>query len=193
MGTSNRQRAASVTQFELLPVPPGERPENQPWPYYPMILRTSTSHEEGVDRHWSIMTKEFRGKGTELESLVTVEVAVSTGNDGRMKIEEISGTEKIWPADLVLLAIGYAGPENNGIVDSLGVELENRGTISTNDSYATNIPGIFAAGDGRRGQSLVVWAISEGREAAHAVDTYLVGESTLPRKGGSDLPRKAPM
>ena len=110
-----------------------------------------------------------------------------------MKIDELAGTEKSWPADLVLLAIGYSGPEKNGIVESLGVELSGRGAIETNESYETNVPGVFAAGDGRRGQSLVVWAISEGREAAHAVDTYLMGESSLPKKGGADLPRRAPM
>ena len=193
VGTSNRQGAASVTQFELLPVPPDVRPENQPWPYYPMILRTSTSHEEGVDRHWSIMTKAFHGEGSSLESLETVEVEVSTGDDGRMKIQEIPGSEKMWPAQLVLLAIGYAGPEKNGLIESLGIELDGRGAISTDDAYGTNIPGVFAAGDGRRGQSLVVWAISEGREAAYAVDSYLMDSSTLPTKGTGDMPRRAPM
>ena len=193
VGTSNRQKAASVTQFELMPVPPNERPETQPWPYYPMILRSSTSHEEGVDRHWSIMTKRFEGNEDGLQSLVTVDVSVSTDADGRMKIEEVQGSEKTWPAQLVLLAIGYAGPEKNGLIDSLGVTLNERGAISTDDSYATNVPGIYAAGDGRRGQSLVVWAISEGREAAHAVDTYLMGASSLPKKGSGDMPRRAPM
>ena len=193
VGTSNRQKAASVTQFELMPVPPDERPENQPWPYYPMILRSSTSHEEGVDRHWSIMTKRFEGNEDGLQSLVTVEVSVSTDANGRMKIEEVQGSEKTWPAQLVLLAIGYAGPEKNGLVDSLGVTLNERGAISTDDVYATNVPGIFAAGDGRRGQSLVVWAISEGREAAHSVDSYLMGTSSLPKKGSGDMPRRAPM
>jgi len=193
VGTSNRQKAASVTQFELMPVPPNERPENQPWPYYPMILRSSTSHEEGVDRHWSIMTKRFEGNEDGLQSLVTVDVSVSTGADGRMKVEEVQGSEKTWPAQLVLLAIGYAGPEKNGLVESLGVTLNERGAISTDDSYATNVPGIFAAGDGRRGQSLVVWAISEGREAAHSVDSYLMGASSLPKKGSGDMPRRAPM
>lgn len=193
VGTSNRQEAASVTQFELMPVPPNERPEKQPWPYYPMILRSSTSHEEGVDRHWSIMTKRFEGNEKGLQSLVTVDVSVSTDANGRMKIEEVHGSEKTWPAQLVLLAIGYAGPEKNGVVDALGVALNERGAIFTDDSYATNVPGIFAAGDGRRGQSLVVWAISEGREAARSVDSYLMGASSLPKKGPGDMPRRAPM
>ena len=193
VGTSNRQKAASVTQFELLPVPPSERSDDQPWPYYPMILRTSSSHEEGVDRHWSILTKSFEGAGDQVASLVTTEVSISKGDDGRMKLEEIDGTEKPWPAQLVLLAIGYAGPQKEGLVEKLGVELDGRGAISTNETYETNVPGVFAAGDGRRGQSLVVWAISEGREAAHAVDTYLMGKSTLPLKGAGDLPRFAPV
>ena len=193
VGTSNRQGAASVTQFELLPVPPEGRTDDQPWPYYPMILRTSTSHEEGVDRHWSIMTKEFVGEAGEVKSLITVEVNVSTDTDGRMNVEEVQGSEKEWPAELVLLAIGYSGPEKNGLLESLGVSSNERGAIATNESYETNVKGIFAAGDGRRGQSLVVWAISEGREAANAVDTYLEGTSTLPKKGVGDMPRKAPM
>ena len=193
VGTSNRQGASSVTQFELMPVPPDGRADDQPWPYYPMILRTSTSHEEGVDRHWSIMTKEFIGEGERVKSLVTVDVHVTTGSDGKMKIEEVEGSEKEWPADLILLAIGYAGPQKQGLLDSLGVELGGRGAISTDDFYETNVKGIFAAGDGRRGQSLVVWAISEGREAAHSVDKYLMGESSLPKKGDGDLPRRAPM
>ncbi len=189
VGTANRQGAASVTQFELMPTPPEERMPHQPWPYYPMLLRTSSSHEEGVDRHWSIMTRRFEGREGRLESLVTVHVTVGRGADGRMKIEEIAGTEQVWPAQLVLLAIGYAGPEQDGVIGKLGVELTERGAIATDEVYQTNRPGVFAAGDGRRGQSLVVWAISEGREAAHAIDTYLMGRSSLPRKGAGDLPR----
>ena len=190
VGTSNRQGAKSVTQFELMPMPPGERPVDQPWPYYPMVLRTSTSHEEGVDRHWSIMTKRIEGNGESVSSLVTVEVSVERDDQGRMKFAERPGSERQWPADLVLLAIGYTGPEQEGVVAQLDVELHSRGAIATHKGgYQTSKPGVFAAGDSRRGQSLVVWAISEGREAAYEVDTYLMGKSALPRKGAGDLPR----
>ena len=193
VGTSNRQKACSVTQFELMPIPSEERSANQPWPFYPMILRTSSSHEEGVERHWSIMTKRFEGSGDRIDSLVTVDVQVGKDHEGRMTIDEVPGTERTWPADLVLLAIGYTGPQKKGLLDDLGIELTDRGAIATNGNYATNQKGVFAAGDGRRGQSLVVWAISEGREAAHAVDAYLMGESALPVKGAGDLPRAVSM
>ena len=189
VGTANRQGAKNVVQFELMPVPPEERPENQPWPYYPMSLRTSTSHEEGVNRHWSIMTRAFKGADGRVESLETVEVDVQRKPDGRMNFVEQPGTARVWPADLVLLAVGYTGPQQGGLIESLGVELNDRGAIATDDAYSTNVPGIFAAGDGRRGQSLVVWAISEGREAAVSVDEFLAGETVLPQKGHGDLPR----
>ncbi len=190
VGTANRQGAASVTQFELFPTPPGERPVHQPWPYYPMILRTSSSHEEGGDRHWSISTKAFEGTNGHVEHLRTVEVDFNAGGDGRPSLTEVPGTEKVWQADLVLLAIGYTGPETNGMIGRLGLQLDARGTVSTDGSYQTNVPGIFAAGDARRGQSLVVWAISEGREAARAVDAQLSGFIALPTKGEGDLPRR---
>lgn len=188
VGTANRQQAASVVQFELMPTPPGERPDHQPWPYYPMVLRVSTSHEEGADRNWSVMTKSFEGKNGQVTAVHTVNVKVGKDENGRMQITEIEGTEKVWPADLVLLAIGYTGPEPGGLVTDLGLTLNRTGAIETND-YQTSRAGVFAAGDGRRGQSLVVWAISEGREAAHEVDAYLMGASTLPQKGGVDIPR----
>ncbi|MCY4158293.1 MAG: glutamate synthase subunit beta [Bacteroidetes bacterium] len=185
VGTANRQGASSVTQFELLPTPPDERPEHQPWPYYPMILRTGSSHQEGADRHWSIMTKAFEGKNGYVESLKTIR----TDFVGQ-KIIEHSDTQKSWPADLVLLAIGYTGPESDGIVDSLGLKLDHRSNFKTGSDYQTNVPGIFAAGDARRGQSLVVWAISEGREAARHADAYLSGFIALPTKGAGDLPHR---
>ncbi|ARA93055.1 glutamate synthase [Rhodothermaceae bacterium RA] len=187
VGTANRQGAASVTQFELLPMPPQERPAHQPWPFYPMILRTSTSHEEGAERHWSILTKAFLGEDR-VEQLRTVQVALERGDDGRTRIVEQPGTEQLWKADLVLLAIGYLGPEPGGVVEGLGLELDARGNVKCDDDYQTSRPGVFAAGDARRGQSLVVWAISEGREAARCVDEYLVGVSTLRSKGVGDLP-----
>lgn len=187
VGTANRQGAASVTQFELLPIPPDDRSETQPWPYYPMILRTSSSHEEGVERHWSIMTKRFEGSSGRVERLVTVDVV--PGEDGG--VAEIPDTEKVWDADLVLLAIGYTGPERAGVVEGLGVDLTKRGNVSSDTRYMTSVPGVFAAGDMRRGQSLVVWAISEGREAARCVDTWLMDRVVLPTKGAGDLPRVA--
>ena len=190
VGTANRQGAASVLQFEVMPVPPEERPEHQPWPYYPMSLRTSSSHEEGVERHWSILTKAFHGRAGQVAALETVEVDIERDAGGRMQFIERPGTHREWPADLVVLAVGYTGPERGGLLESLGVALDARGAIATDDDYATNVPGVFAAGDGRRGQSLVVWAISEGREAARAVDRYLVGESVLPAKGAGDLPQR---
>lgn len=185
VGTANRQGARSITQFELLPMPPGERPENQPWPYYPMVLRTSSSHEEGANRHWSIMTTAFKGKNGHVESLQTVNVELQ----GR-KVIELEGTKRQWPADLVLLAIGYTGPESGSMVDTLGLRLDKRSNFKTGSDYQTNVPGIFAAGDARRGQSLIVWAISEGREAARHADAYLSGFIALPTKGEGDLPRR---
>lgn len=189
VGTANRQKANSIVQFEVMPVPPEDRPEHQPWPYYPMQLRTSTSHEEGVDRNWATMTKAFEGADGKLKSIRTVEVDISRDENGRMKFDEIAGSEKSWPADLVFLAIGYTGPRKEGLIEKLGVELSPVGNIET-ENYQTNIPNVFAAGDGRRGQSLIVWAISEGREAAHAVDTYLMQKTALPAKGAGDIPRR---
>ena len=185
VGTANRQQAASVTQFELLPLPPDHRPNHQPWPFYPMILRTSTSHEEGVDRHWSLMTKSFEGSEGQINRLRTIQVKLDGG-----RFTEIPGTEQEWPADLVLLAIGYLGPEADALSDSLDIGLDRRGNFSTGSDYQTSSPGIFAAGDARRGQSLVVWAISEGREAARHADAWLSGFMSLPTKGEGDLPRK---
>ena len=189
VGTANRQGAKSVTQFELLPMPPNERPEDHPWPYYPMILRTSSSHEEGVDRHWSIMTKAFTGAGGRVQQLQTVNVEFQRNGDGRPHLHEFENSEQDWPADLVLLAIGYLGPERAGLIEQLGVELDERGNVKADAQFMTSVPGVFTAGDARRGQSLVVWAISEGREAARGVDEYLMQHSHLPLKGVGDLPR----
>jgi len=189
IGTSIRQGAASVTNFELLPKPPAGRPENQPWPFWPMRLRTSTSHDEGAHREWSILTKEFRGENGKVVGLRTVNVLFEQAAEGgRQVMKEIAGSEKEWPADLVLLALGFTGPEPAGIVAQLGVELDPRGNVKTSN-YQSNLQHVFAAGDARRGQSLIVWAISEGREAARAVDLYLMGSSELPSKGNGDLPR----
>ncbi len=190
IGTALRQGAASVVNFELFPKPPTGRPAHQPWPYYPMRLRKSTSHEEGGERFFSIATKEFIGEGGRVKALRTVEIAFEPSpSGGPPKMIERPDTEKVWPADLVLLALGFLGPEPDGVVAQLGVALDARGNIRTDDRYATNIPKVFAAGDGRRGQSLIVWAISEGRECARGVDAWLMGRSDLPTKVGYDLPR----
>ena len=189
MGTSNRHGARSVTQFEVLPKPPERRPEHQPWPYFPIVLNVTTSHEEGAERRWSVLTKDFQGAGGRVEALRTVEVVFETDASGRPVMTELPGTERVWPADLVLLAIGYAGPEREGLVEHLGLELDARGNVWSGEDYMTSRPGVFAAGDARRGQSLVVWAISEGREAARHCDEYLMQRVALPAKGGFDLPR----
>jgi glutamate synthase (NADPH/NADH) small chain len=190
IGTANRQGARSVTNFELLPRPPSDRPANQPWPYWPMRLRTSSSHEEGVQREFGILTKEFIGEGGQVKQLRTVNVEFVGGANGHApRMQEVPGSEREWPADLVLLAMGFVGPEPDGLVARLGVKLDGRGNIETDARYMTSVPGVFAAGDARRGQSLIVWAISEGREAARGADLHLMGRSELPTKGDGDLPR----
>src|SRR5688572_25382326 len=187
VGTSNRQGAKSVTQIELLPQPPNARKEDNPWPNWPMILMTSSSHEEGVNRQWAILTKEFLGDGNgRLTGLKVVDIEWVVGKDGKMGFNEIPGTERVIPCELALLAIGFTGAEKGGMVEELKIELDARGNIKS-ENYMTTQEGIFAAGDIRRGQSLVVWAISEGREAAKAVDTWLMGSSNLESKDESFL------
>lgn len=190
IGTSNRHGAKSVVNFEILPKPTTGRPANQPWPYWPMRLRTSTSHKEGVERFFSISTKEFIGdKDGNLKGLVTTEVEWVFKPGQRPELKEIPNTEKTWDCELALLALGFTGAEST-IAEQLGIEMDFRTNIqATTKDYATNVPGVFAAGDMRRGQSLIVWAISEGRQAAHHVDTYLMGHSDLPLKDDNDLPR----
>ena len=189
VGTANRQGAKSITQFELLPTPPEMRPSHQPWPFMPMVFQTSTSHEEGADRHWSLLTKEFSGDDGFVQELRTVNVLPKKDAAGRMRFVEQPNSEHLWPADLVLLAVGYVGPEPDGVIAQLGVELDERGNVRTDGNYMSSRPGVFAAGDMRRGQSLVVWAIAEGREAARGVDAFLREEATmLPAKGEGDLP-----
>jgi glutamate synthase (NADPH/NADH) small chain len=178
LGTSNRQGASAVYQYELLPMPPEKRTAAMPWPDWPMILRTSTSHEEGVTRDWSINTKYFSGDGGVVKRLHGIRLNWKQ-DGGRMLMEEVPGSEFELECDLVLLALGFLGPEPDGIVGELGLKLDQRGNIAC-DNYHSSVPGVFAAGDARRGQSLVVWAIWEGRECARAVDTYLTGESFLP-------------
>ncbi|MCK5209430.1 MAG: glutamate synthase subunit beta [Cyclobacteriaceae bacterium] len=179
VGTSKRHMAKSVTQIELLAKPPFERSEKDPWPKFPMILRTSTSHEEGVDRQWSILTKEFIGdENGNVKSLRIVDIKWDIGYSGKPEFKEIKGTERDLPCDLALLAIGFVHGETDIIREKTDIELDARGNISTNN-YRTNIENVFAAGDMRRGQSLVVWAITEGREAAREVDKYLMKEESL--------------
>jgi glutamate synthase (NADPH) small chain len=153
-----------------------------------MRLRTSSSHKEGGRRFWSILTKKFIGAAGHLRSLITVNVE-AVAVKGKMQFREVPGTEHEWPTELVLLALGFIGPEPDGVIAQLGVELDRFGNVKSDQNYMTSVPGVFSAGDMRRGQSLVVWAISEGREAARGVDLYLMGYSELPSKGNVDLPR----
>jgi len=174
LGTAIRQHAASVRQLEIMPKPPLERAESTPWPMWPLKLRTESAHEEGGEREWSVTATHFEGdeKGR-VKALHMVNVGAPP------KFEQVAGSEQELPADLVLLAMGFTGPVRTGLVEELGLELTRRGTIQADENYMTSELGIFAAGDARRGQSLVVWAISEGRHAARAIDTYLMGASNL--------------
>ncbi len=180
LGTANRQGATAVHQFELMPRPADERTEDvAPWPYWPMVLRTSSSHEEGVIRDWSINTKSFSGDADgNVTTLHCVRLEWTTDANGRPVMAEIPGSEFEVRADLVLLALGFVGPER-GAIDQLGIELTDRGNVKVDDKWMTTKPGVFACGDMRRGQSLVVWAIWEGRECAREVDAFLVGASDL--------------
>ena len=187
IGTSHRQGAASVVNFELLPQPPQERPESQPWPYWPMRQRTSSSHEEGGSRHWNLLTRRFIGENGRLTALETVAVRWQEANGRPVRFDTVAGSEKIWPVDRVLLALGFVGPEPDTVLAQLGLAIDDRGNIHTGGDYMTSRTGVFAAGDARRGQSLIVWAISEGREAARNVDRFLMGRSDLPEKQCCDL------
>jgi glutamate synthase (NADPH/NADH) small chain len=190
VGTANRQAAKSVTQFELLPKPPEERAAYMPWPTYPMLLKTTTSHEEGVARVWEVATKAFIGdeKGN-LKALQIVDLEWTSAADGRpAKFTEKEGSLREIPCELALLAMGFLHPEPTGMLDELGVELDERGNVkATETGFNTNINKVFTAGDMRRGQSLVVWAISEGRECARKVDIFLTGSTLLESKDASLL------
>jgi len=175
LGTVHRQKAISVHQFELLPMPPKERSPLTPWPLWPMQLRIEGAHEEGGLREWSIATTKFTGdENAHVKHLHGVRVGPPP------KFEPVPGTEFTMDADLVLLAMGFLGPVRNGMIDQLGVKLDARGNVLADENYMSSVPGVFTAGDMRRGQSLVVWAIAEGRKAARGVDQYLMGETTLP-------------
>ncbi|CAN5224898.1 glutamate synthase subunit beta [soil metagenome] len=185
VGTSNRHGAKSVTQIELMPMPPKDRAANTPWPNWPMMLRTSTSHEEGCERQWSINTKAFIGdENGNLKALRLVDLTWKNEN-GRMNMVELPGSERDVPCELALLAAGFLHPQHNGLLDDLGLEYDERGNVKATNYQTTTNPKVFTAGDMRRGQSLVVWAISEGREAARAADCYLMGESRLEAKAVS--------
>jgi glutamate synthase (NADPH) small chain len=182
VGTCNRQKALSVTQFELLPKPPEERTPFMPWPVYPMLFKTSSSHEEGVQRHWAIVTKEFIGdENGNLKALKIVDIEWKFTEENKpASFVEIPESEVEIPCEIALLAMGFIHPQHEGLLNQLEVELDKQGNVkATEKSYHTNISKIFTAGDMRRGQSLVVWAISEGRECARKVDEYLMGYSLL--------------
>ncbi len=175
LGTTHRQKPVSVHQFELLPMPPKERSPLTPWPLWPMQLRVEGAHEEGGIREWSVATSKFKGdENGNVKQLHGVRVGPPP------KFEPVPGTEFTMDADLVLLAMGFLGPVRNGMIEQLGVALDQRGNVSTDENYMSSVPGVFAAGDMRRGQSLVVWAIAEGRKAARGVDQFLMGETKLP-------------
>jgi len=176
LGTSTRQGAASITQLEILPEPPEARPAGQPWPTYPMTFRVSSAHEEAGDRVYSVSTKEFLGdEDGNVRALLLVDVVLENG-----KFEEVAGSEREIPAELVLFAMGFVGPEKPGLVEQLAVDLDERGNVARGKDYQTSVPGVFVAGDAGRGQSLIVWAIAEGRACASAVDEFLTGSTTLP-------------
>jgi glutamate synthase (NADPH/NADH) small chain len=174
LGTTHRQRAKSVQQFEIMPTPPAERDASTPWPLWPLQLRTESSHEEGGIRNWSVNTARFTGdENGRVKQLHGIRVGPPP------KFEALPGTDFTMDAELVLLAMGFLGPVRQGAVEQLGLQIDPRGNIATDASYMSSVPGVFAAGDMRRGQSLVVWAISEGRKAARSIDLFLMGSTRL--------------
>ena len=173
VGSANRQGARKITQLELLPMPPRERSENDPWPLWPKILKTSSSHEEGCERLWSVSTKKFLGDGGRVEKLIGAKVEWTRDESGNFNMNEVPGSDFEIQADLVLLAMGFVHVEHEGLVKGLGVNLNKAGNIAVDNGYMTSIDGVFAAGDSIRGASLVVWAIHQGREAAEAMHVYL--------------------
>ncbi len=178
LGTAHRQGAASVTQLEIMPLPPEKRSEGMPWPTYPMVYRVSSAHEEGGRRMYAVNTLEFTA---DADGNVATQKLVEVTRDENGRFVPVEGTEKEIPAQLVLLAMGFVGPEKGPLLDGLGVELDGRGNVARDHDFMTSVPGVFVAGDMGRGQSLIVWAISEGRAAAAGVDAYLTGRAVLPR------------
>ena len=189
LGTAHRQGAEIIYQYELLSEPPLERSNNNPWPYWPLILRISSAHEEGGTREFSVLTKSFSGENGVLKSLQGVKIEWIQDENGRPIMSEIPGTEFEIEVDLVLLAMGFVHPQQEGIIDQLGIELDGRNNVNTNIQHMTNVDKVFSAGDMHRGQSLVVWAIAEGREAAYHIDKYLMGVTELPQSLPGALPR----
>ncbi|MGI9603124.1 MAG: glutamate synthase subunit beta [Acidimicrobiales bacterium] len=179
LGTAHRQEAASIHQFEIMPQPPDLRPEANPWPTWPMIYRVSSAHDEGGEREYAINTTEFLGSDGKLEALQAVRVEQIIDDNG-MRFEPVPGSEEQFPADLVFLAMGFTGPEPSPLIDDLGIELDGRGNVARDPEYRTNVDGVFVCGDMGRGQSLIVWAIAEGRSCAAAVDAALTGTTQLP-------------
>jgi glutamate synthase (NADPH/NADH) small chain len=180
LGTAHRQGAKSVTQLELLPKPPNERAADNPWPQWPNVFRVSTAHEEGGERLYAVSTQRFVGDDSgRVKTLQAVKVEMIR-KDGRMQFEPVPGSEFDIPAELVLLAMGFVGPERGPLVSDLGLKMTDRGTVWRDARWMTSVPGVFTAGDMQRGQSLIVWAIAEGRSAARGIDQYLMGESALP-------------
>jgi glutamate synthase (NADPH/NADH) small chain len=175
IGTSHRQRAANVANFEIMPRPPNEPAPQTPWPLWPLMLRTSSSHEEGGERDFSVTTRRFIGHEGRVTQLECARVEMVNG-----RLEEVPETTFTLDADLVLLAMGFVHPERGGLLEQLGVELTDRGNVRVDADFMTSVPGVFAAGDIQRGQSLIVWAISDGRKAARGIDQYLTGSSQLP-------------
>jgi glutamate synthase (NADPH/NADH) small chain len=185
VGTANRQGAKSVAQFAMMHQPGEERPAHTPWPLYPTVFRTSSSHEEGCQRYWGVNTKAYLGdENGDVRALLVSDVTWETDDMGRrVRFEEVPGSDREIPCQLVLLALGFTGPANAGLLGQLDVKLDDRGNVhSPETTYHTSLPGVFVAGDMRRGQSLIVWAISEGREAARQIDMYLMGKTNLPSK-----------
>jgi glutamate synthase (NADPH/NADH) small chain len=180
LGTAHRQGAKSVHQLELLSRPPDDRAPGNPWPLWPNIFRVSSAHEEGGERLYSIATQKFTGDANgRVTTLHAAQVEMVSAN-GRMEFKPIPGTEFELKADLVLLAMGFVGPETNGMLQKLGVKMTERGTVWRDERWMTSVPGVFTAGDMQRGQSLIVWAIAEGRSCARGVDEYLMGRTSLP-------------
>jgi glutamate synthase (NADPH) small chain len=184
LGTALRQQAREIRQIELLPMPARERAANNPWPQWPLVFRTSSSQEEGGERAFGLMTKRLSGEGGQLSALHAVQVELSRDEKGVMRFAEVPGSDVAHPVDMVVLAMGFVGPETGAVAAQLGLELDARGNVRVDGAFATSAPGVFAAGDASRGASLIVWAISDGREAARAADAFLMGQpSRLPTRG----------
>ena len=182
VGTAHRQGASCVVQVEVLPKPPEERSSTCPWPKYPLLLKTSTSHEEGGERHWTVLTKKFSGQIGQVRKVHCIKADFSQKDAlGCPVMKEVPGSEFIIDADLVILAIGFLHPKHEGLIKDMGVSLDQKGNVGTDPSYMTSVKKVFSAGDMRRGQSLIVWAISEGRTAAHYIDKFLMGSTNLPK------------